>query len=169
MRPSGPAGRRRKASRGSGGAARALAPWRKAQVEEADGYARLRQAAAAAGAARADPDRSAVRGADEFAQLWRRRRATAYRRFATGIILVWYPIKSQGAAEAFVRRGAGGRHRQGAACEIAMEADAGRLCRAGLLVLNPPYGFDGAMMEILALLAPRLAAQTRMDWVAGEA
>ena len=38
---------------------------------------------------------------------------------------------------------------------------------AGLLVLNPPYGFDTDMAAALAPVAAKLGAQTRLDWMAG--
>lgn len=137
-----------------------LAPWRKASVEEADGYARL-------GKLLPPPERRGLvlidppfEAPDEFARLAAALRA-AHRRFATGIYLVWYPIKAQGDAEAFVGEALTG----GAAAltiEIAIDAPEGRLARSGLLVLNPPYGFVEEMDAVLARLEPALAARTRL-------
>jgi len=139
----------------------ALAPWRKAVVEEADGYARLPKLLPPPerrGLVLIDPPFEA---ADEFAQLAAALR-TAHRRFATGIYLVWYPVKAQAQAEAFV----GEALATGAPAltiEIAIDAPEGRLSRSGLLVLNPPYGFEAEMAAVLARLEPALAAQTRLE------
>lgn len=143
-----------------------LAPWRKAMAEAADGYLRLPRLLPPPerrGLILMDPPFEA---ADEFERLGAALRA-AHRRFATGIFLVWYPIKSQSAAESFV----GEALTTGApAMTIEIEVDAppnpegkARLARAGLLVLNPPFGFDAGMMAALARVEPLLAARTRLE------
>jgi 23S rRNA (adenine2030-N6)-methyltransferase len=137
-----------------------LAPWRKASVEQADGYARLPKflpPAERRGLILIDPPFEAT---DEFEQLAAALRA-AYRRFATGIYLIWYPIKTQSAAEGFV----GEALTTGAPAltiEIGIAAPEGRLARAGLLVLNPPYGFEAEMRAVLARLEPALNAETSL-------
>jgi len=143
-----------------------LAPWRKASVEAADGYLRLPKLLPPSerrGLILMDPPFEAT---DEFAQLGTTLR-TAYRRFATGIYLVWYPIKSKSVVDAFV----GEVLTTGAPAltiEIAVDvppAPDGRekLARAGLLVLNPPFGFAEEMAAVLARLEPALAARTRLE------
>ncbi len=143
-----------------------LAPWRKASVEEADAYDRLPRLLPPPerrGLILVDPPFEAP---DEFARLGAALR-TAYRRFATGIYLVWYPIKAQGEAEAFVGEAlAGGA--AGLTIEIAIPAPLPsdgkeKLTRSGLLVLNPPYGFAEEMAAVLARLEPALAARTRLE------
>jgi 23S rRNA A2030 N6-methylase RlmJ len=52
--------------------------------------------------------------------------------------------------------------------EIAIDVPDGRLGRAGLLVLNPPFQFDVEMQAALAAVAPALGARTRLEWLAGE-
>ena len=52
--------------------------------------------------------------------------------------------------------------------EAAIDAPEGKLARAGILVINPPFGFSAAMEEALAQAAPRLKAKTRLEWLAGE-
>jgi 23S rRNA (adenine2030-N6)-methyltransferase len=148
-----------------------LAPWRKAVVEEADGYARLPKLLPPPerrGLILIDPPFEAV---DEFAQLAAALRA-AWRRFVTGIYLIWYPIKAKGAAEAFV--GEALTTGVGAALTIeiavaALSAPDGRekLSRTGLLVLNPPYGFAEEMAVILKRLEPALDARTWLEQRAG--
>ena len=91
----------------------------------------------------------------------------ALRRFATGIYLIWYPIKSDAAARAFegeVRMDV----RKALKIVAAIDAPEGKLARAGVLVVNPPFGFATAMEGALAKVAPRLKAETRLEWLAGE-
>ena len=42
-----------------------------------------------------------------------------------------------------------------------------KLNRAGLLVINPPYGFEASMREAASLVAPRLGGTITSAWVAG--
>ena len=140
----------------------ALAPWRKASVEEADGYARLPKLLPPAerrGVILLDPPFEAP---DEFERLAAALQ-TAHRRFATGIYLAWYPIKAPGAAEAFVGEMLAMGTQEALTIEIAISATEGKLARAGLLVLNPPYGFAEEMAAILARLEPVLDAWTRLE------
>lgn len=143
-----------------------LQPWRKARVEQADGYVRL-------AALLPPPERRGLvlidppfEAPDEFETLARAVR-DASRRFATGIYLIWYPIKSPAAVRAFegeVLMEA----RKALKIEAAIDAPEGKLARAGLLALNPPFGFAGQMEEALALAGPHMKAQIRLEWLAGE-
>jgi 23S rRNA (adenine2030-N6)-methyltransferase len=144
-----------------------LTPWRKARVEEGDGYARLL-------ALLPPPERRGLvlidppfEAPDEFETAARAIRE-AIRKFATGIYLVWYPIKSDAAGNAFAGEVLASGVRKALRLEIAVDAHEGRLGRAGLLVLNPPFQFDGEMEAALAAVAPALQAKTRLDWLAGE-
>ncbi|HEX4177250.1 MAG TPA: 23S rRNA (adenine(2030)-N(6))-methyltransferase RlmJ [Rhizomicrobium sp.] len=145
---------------------KSLSPWRKARVEEGDGYARLASLLPPAerrGLVLIDPPFEAP---DEFEQLGHAVRG-ALRRFATGIYLIWYPVKSDAAARAFegeILMDA----RKALKIEAAIDAPEGKLARAGVLVLNPPFGFAAAMEEALAKAAPLLKAKTRLIWLAGE-
>jgi 23S rRNA (adenine2030-N6)-methyltransferase len=144
----------------------ALAPWRKAMVEEADAYARLPKLLPPPerrGLILIDPPFEAV---DEFEQLAAALRA-AHRRFATGIYLVWYPVKEQGEAERFVGEALATGAASALTIEIAIDAPEGKLARSGLLVLSPPYGFAEEMAEVLARLEPALGARTRLEQRAG--
>lgn len=143
-----------------------LLPWRKARVEEADGYARL-------AALLPPPERRGLvlidppfEAPDEFETLARTVRG-ALRRFATGLYLIWYPIKSDASARAFegeVLMDA----RKALKIEAAIAAPEGKLARAGVLVLNPSFGFAAAMDGALAIAAPRLRARAQLTWLAGE-
>ena len=51
--------------------------------------------------------------------------------------------------------------------DTAISAPEGKLARAGLLVINPPYGFGGAMRATAAIIAPLLDATITTVWLAG--
>ncbi len=144
-----------------------LAPWRKARVEEADGYARLP-------ALLPPPERRGLVLIDppfeadgEFARAAGLLKESV-RRFATGIYLAWFPIKSEPSANAFVGEVLAADVRKALKIEIAVAAGQDRLGRAGLLILNPPFQFDTEMEAVLAAAAPRLEAKTRLAWLAGK-
>jgi 23S rRNA (adenine2030-N6)-methyltransferase len=144
-----------------------LSPWRKARVEEGDGYARLLSLLPPPerrGLVLIDPPFEAP---DEFQTLGRALRE-ALRRFANGIYLIWYPIKSDAAVNAFVGEALAAGAAKALKIEIAIDAPEGKLGRAGLLVLNPPFQFDREMKAALAAVAPMLQAKTRIDWLTGE-
>jgi 23S rRNA (adenine2030-N6)-methyltransferase len=145
----------------------ALMPWRKARVEEGDGYARLL-------ALLPPPERRGLvlidppfEVPDEFETAARTIR-DAVRKFSNGIYLIWYPIKSDAAGNAFVGEVLATGAKKALKIEIAITVPDGKLGRAGLLVLNPPFTFDTEMQAALAIAAPPLQATTRLDWLAGE-
>ena len=149
---------------------KALASFRKARVEEDDGYRRLAALLPPQerrGLVLIDPPFEAE---DEF-QLLAQAVKQGLDRFATGIFLVWYPVKSQPAARAFC-----GEVLTGApatvtalAMDAAIAAPEGKLDRAGLLLLNPPYGFDTDMKEMLVLVAQRLpGGKVAVEWLRTE-
>jgi 23S rRNA (adenine2030-N6)-methyltransferase len=147
---------------------RALAPFKKARAEEGDGYARL-------AALLPPPERRGLvlidppfEAADEFETAAKAAR-DGFRRFATGIFLLWYPVKSLGSAGAFCDEVLAGGASRALTIQTAIAAEEGKLSRAGLLVLNPPYGFDAGMREILGLIAPRLpGGKASLEWLRGE-
>lgn len=148
----------------------ALMPFRRARVVEADGYARLPALLPPAerrGLVLIDPPYEAP---DEFA-LAARAVADILRRFATGIALVWFPIKSAAAANAFSGEVLAAGPAKLLRLDIDVGTDAGKMGAAGLLVVNPPFGFHSEMRAALAPLAPLLGrqgpARTRLDWLAG--
>jgi 23S rRNA A2030 N6-methylase RlmJ len=51
---------------------------------------------------------------------------------------------------------------------IKVAAPEGKLDRAGLLVTNPPYGFETQVREAASLVAPRLDGTITLSWLAGE-
>ena len=140
-----------------------LAKFPNARALEADGYERLPALVPPRerrGLILVDPPYEAE---DEFARV-AGVLARAHRRFATGIYMAWYPLKSRAAADALY----GEAGANGIAPLLRIEIDVGRdadadkerLAAAGLLVVNPPYGFDAEMRKIAAILAPRLGRAT---------
>lgn len=145
-----------------------LKPFTRARVEEADGYRRL-------AAHLPPPERRGLilidppyESADEFEAVARAVSA-AYRRFATGIYLVWFPVKSAGEADGFCGEVLASGAAKVLRIDIAKRGVQGnKLATAGLLVINPPWQFEMEMRESLDLIRPRLDAETRMIWLAGE-
>ncbi len=148
----------------------ALAPFRRARLAEADGYSRLPSLLPPPerrGLVLIDPPYEAP---DEFAQV-ARAVADVHRRFATGIVLIWFPIKSPAAADAFCGEVLLAGPRKLLRLDIHVGAADDRLAAAGLLVVNPPFGFADDMRAVLGVVAPLLgrdgAARARVAWLAG--
>jgi 23S rRNA (adenine2030-N6)-methyltransferase len=143
-----------------------LAPFRNAAAECSDGYARaikLLPPPSRRGLVLLDPP---FETPDEFSALAQTVRG-AVRRFATGIFLIWYPIKSEAAADAFTGELLAGGMTKAMLVDTAIAAPEGKLARAGLLVINPPYGFDAAMRAIAGIIAPLLDAGITTAWLVG--
>ena len=137
--------------------AQALSDLPHTRVICADGYARLP-------ALLPPPERRGLvlidppyEAADEFARLGALV-AAARRRFATGIYVVWFPIKSSASADALAGElmASAGTEMLRIVTDVGKEAGSERLSAAGLLVLNPPYKLDEEMRTAAAVLAPRL-------------
>ena len=148
-----------------------LHPFLKARVEEGDGYrslARLLPPPERRGLVLIDPPFEETNEFESAAEAVKQGLA----RFATGIFLVWYPIKSQADARAFCGEvmNAAPLSVMALTIEVAINAAEGKLGRTGLLLLNPPYGFDTDMQEMLALIAPRLpGGKAGLEWLKAEA
>jgi len=91
---------------------------------------------------------------DEFERLLRAVRQ-GLRRFATGCYVIWYPIKDEAAAAAFVAALAVPKL---LILELRLGAvgDPGKLSACGLAVINPPWRFAEAMAEALPWIAAHL-------------
>lgn len=97
----------------------------------------------------------------------------AYRRFATGVFALWYPLMAPGAVAAFERKLAATGIRRIVRAELEVHAPrhASSLRGCGLVVVNPPFGFDAEARTISAWLAPALAqseGRARVDWLVPE-
>jgi len=98
---------------------------------------------------------------------------TAYRKWASGIYLLWYPIKGRQEPDALARR----LKRSGIArilrAELAVGATPaqGPLGGCGLIVINPPWTLENELAAILPELVKALGSRNsnyRLDWIAGE-
>lgn len=107
---------------------------------------------------------------DEFAQV-ARRVAAAYRRWATGIYMIWYPVKDRPAIWKF--------HEALAEAEIGKilcaefiyeeEARADRLNGSGLVVINPPWKLEEELRQLFPALHEAMRtnyAGVTVKWVA---
>lgn len=84
--------------------------------------------------------------------------AQCVERFAGGVYAAWYPVKNRHDADRFARRAARETRRPSLALRLDTGAPAeGQMRACGLLVANPPFGFDATARECLAWLTPRLA------------
>jgi 23S rRNA (adenine2030-N6)-methyltransferase len=145
----------------------ALQPFRRARVEQGDGYLRL-------AALLPPPERRGLvlidppyEAADEFEAAARAFHA-AYRRFATGTYLIWFPVKSPADADLFCGEILSAGPAKALRLEVARRgAEEGRLAAAGLLVVNPPWPFEDEMRTALARVLPLINADLRLDRLAG--
>jgi 23S rRNA (adenine2030-N6)-methyltransferase len=107
----------------------------------------------------------------EFARL-ADRLAAAYRKWATGLYLLWYPIKDRHECENFARRLAGSGIGKILRAELTIDDRADRLAGAGLVLVNPPWTLEGELALLLtalaAILAPGGAGGSRLDWLSRE-
>jgi len=104
--------------------------------------------------------------------------AAAHRKWATGIYILWYPIKGRSAPDTLARQlrrlGIGKILR--AELTVAPLNDPGRLNGCGLILVNPPWTLEGELSALLPVLAERLGRKGpdgsgggfRLDWLAGE-
>ena len=83
--------------------------------------------------------------------------AAAVDRFASGIYLLWYPIKDMAAVGTFKRRLAMAGHAKVLAVELRVAAHMDRLAAAGLIISNPPFRLEEDLRTLLPFLAARLA------------
>jgi len=155
---------------------RILKPFERARVFEGDGYERLV-------ALLPPPERRGLvlidppyEDPNEFTRAGSAL-AEAHRRFATGIYLLWFPIKSPAAADAFCGEVLTG----GMASVLRIDIDIGPAAQskraeseplhaAGLLVIDPPFGMARDMKAALAIIAPLLgkSAKYEIETLAGE-
>jgi len=145
---------------------KALAPYRNSTAELADGYTRtlkLLPPPSRRGLVLIDPP---FESPEEFSTLAQTVRQ-ATRKFATGIFLIWYPIKSQADADAFIGEVLAGGIAKAMGVDTRISALEAKLARAGLLVINPPFGFAAVMAQAARLLAPRLEGEITQAWLAG--
>jgi 23S rRNA (adenine2030-N6)-methyltransferase len=110
---------------------------------------------------------------DEFARLTDAI-AAAHRKWATGTLMLWYPVKDRSGPDALAK----GLRRRGVEKLLRSEltvdaaADAARLSRCGLMVVNPPWTLERDLTVLLPALAeclsPGRAGSFRLDWLGRE-
>jgi len=131
---------------------------RQVQVRLADGYQALK-------AFLPPPERrglvfvdSSFDRAQEFKRLTQGF-AEAHRKFATGVFALWYPLMEPVAMKAFDRGMVATGIRKILQLEISVHAIgwSGNVRGCGLLVANPPFGFEATARAILAWLWPVLS------------
>ncbi len=100
--------------------------------------------------------------------------AAAHRRFATGTVILWYPIKDVRIARAFSRDAAalGIPKLLSAELFVRTPMSEGELAGTGLLILNPPFTLEEKLAKLMPYLASKLArakgADSNLTWLAGE-
>lgn len=100
--------------------------------------------------------------------------AEAHKRFATGVYALWYPLMDPAAMLAFERRVLATGIRRILQLEISVHPESWALSLrgCGLLVVNPPFGFEGVARKLLAWLGPVLsragAPAAQIKWLVGE-
>jgi 23S rRNA (adenine2030-N6)-methyltransferase len=94
---------------------------------------------------------------DEFSRL-AAGLARGHERFPAGVFAAWYPVKHRAPVRAFhsALRESGLRDIVAAELWLREPLDAARLNGSGLLVINPPFGFEAAAEPVLAALLARL-------------
>ena len=98
----------------------------------------------------------------------------AHRKFATGVYALWYPLMDAIAMNAFERRVAATGIRKILQLELAVRdvGFSGSVRGCGLLVANPPFGFEAVARKILAWLWPVLAVSgegaQHVKWLVAE-
>ena len=94
-----------------------------------------------------------------------------YRRFATGIYLLWYPLKADGGAERLTRAATalGYPGTLKVQMRIRESFQGGGLSGSGLILVNPPWRLDNDLRVLVPALATRLAlggwGQATVDWL----
>jgi 23S rRNA (adenine2030-N6)-methyltransferase len=100
--------------------------------------------------------------------------AAAYRKWASGIYLLWYPIKQRHAPDALARELKRLAIPRILCAEITVAApcELDRLTGCGLVIANPPWTLERELAVLLPALTTVLArdgsAAARLDWLAGE-
>ncbi len=149
----------------------ALAGDRRAKVLQSDGYVALKALLPPRerrGLVLIDPP---FERKDEFSRLVRGFLA-AYRRFATGVYLIWYPIKDPSEADKHLEPIRALPKAQIIRAELLRREtqDTTRLNGAGLLIANPPWTLENSLAPLLFWLARTLAeekATFRIEWLKG--
>jgi 23S rRNA (adenine2030-N6)-methyltransferase len=98
--------------------------------------------------------------------------AKAYRKWATGIYALWYPLKEPREVNGFIADLKATGIKRMMRLELLVErAVAGKLYGSGMIVVNPPFVLEDEMKTILPALVKALGrdgASHRIEWIRGE-
>ena len=98
--------------------------------------------------------------------------AAAYRKWPTGIYMLWYPIKERDAPDALARQLQRLAVPKLLRSELALEEPhvEGGLAGSGLVVVNPPFTLEAELRRLMLALGAALSPQARhrLDWLARE-
>jgi len=98
--------------------------------------------------------------------------AAAYRKWPTGIYMLWYPIKEREAPDALARRLRRAALPKLLRSELTLypQRAEGGLLGSGLIVVNPPFTLESELRHLMPALAAVLSPQAadRLDWLAPE-
>jgi 23S rRNA (adenine2030-N6)-methyltransferase len=100
--------------------------------------------------------------------------AAAHRKWATGLYMLWYPIKERGEQDALAKRLTRLAIPKTLRAELVVRplSDPRRLNGSGLILVNPPWTLAGELNILLPALAEVLGAAGkgafRLDWLTGE-
>ncbi|OOR88848.1 23S rRNA (adenine(2030)-N(6))-methyltransferase RlmJ [Moraxella caviae] len=104
----------------------------------------------------------------------------SHKKFATGTLVLWYPIKNIEAVELFYKKMKRTEIKKQLICELNLYPNdvAVGMNGTGLFVINPPWQFDENAKEILEFLAPilkpdnapamKLEEMAKVKWLVGE-
>jgi 23S rRNA (adenine2030-N6)-methyltransferase len=142
------------------------------KIFEMDGYAGLKAflpPVERRGLVLIDPPFEAV---DEFAKT-AEAIGMAWRKWATGIFMIWYPVKDAGTPAAFAATLAGHGIKRLLRLELQTDSPAPRapLTRCGLMIINPPFLIDAEAKTLLPWLASVVGGNRRgfmIDWPKGQ-
>ena len=148
---------------------RILAPYKNAKAIAADGYGRmaaLLPPPERRGLVLIDPPYEAPDEFERVAEAF----AAAWRRFATGIYMLWFPVKSPAAADAFCGEVLASGAKKVLRIDVSIPPELGdkeRLSAAGLLVVNPPFEMDARLSTCAGIAMPPMGAALATVWLAG--
>ena len=98
--------------------------------------------------------------------------AQAHRKWASGLYLLWYPIKAREAPDALARRLRRLSVPKILRCELSIAPPRAEsaLDGSGLIIVNPPFPLERELRVILPVLRRLLAPMGayRLDWLSGE-
>jgi 23S rRNA (adenine2030-N6)-methyltransferase len=109
---------------------------------------------------------------DEFARMLNAVHA-AHRRWSAGHYALWYPIKHRGPVDIFLGALKATGMRKMLLLELTVHGVLApdRLNGCGMVLINPPWQLDTALLELLPWLQQRLAqsgGDARVEWLTGE-